>query len=249
MFDNYKDIFEKRGRSYHQAMITIPNARKQEFNLLLNYSDIQNGHVVCDIPSGGGYLEKMVKKKVFWVCIDPAMDFFKQRDVGSHNRKTLSKLETVALKSRSIDRLVSLAGLHHLADKQLFFAEVYRVLKNNGKFCIADVRKNSGTANFLNGFVNKYNSLGHRGKFLDHKTRDEMENCGLNLIEERVEKFFWEFDSFENMVNFCKLLFGIDGGNKEILMKGIEDHLGTQTINEKICMNWELVYYVGNKSL
>ena len=40
------------------------------------------------------------------------------------------------------------------------------------KIIIADVEENTPTANFLNIFVNEYNYLGHKGRFINEAAMD-----------------------------------------------------------------------------
>ena len=54
--NNYKDIFELRGRLYHQAMNDFPDARANEFLSVISEAGIKSGMTVVDIPSGGAYL-------------------------------------------------------------------------------------------------------------------------------------------------------------------------------------------------
>jgi hypothetical protein len=52
-----------------------------------------------------------------------------------------------------------------------FYREAHRLLKPNELFILADVQENTPVAHFLNGFVHRHNSQGHRGQFLSRQTR------------------------------------------------------------------------------
>ncbi len=56
MFEAYESIFSRRGQAYHRAMQLVPSARRNEFSAALEQVDLRRGDVVCDVPSGGGYL-------------------------------------------------------------------------------------------------------------------------------------------------------------------------------------------------
>ena len=55
MFDSYAEIFAERGAAYHRAMAECPNARDAEFLAVLEPLAGRGG-LLCDMPSGGGYL-------------------------------------------------------------------------------------------------------------------------------------------------------------------------------------------------
>jgi hypothetical protein len=51
----YAQIFDARGRDFHEAMIWLPKAREEEFRMIVHHADIRDGQMVCDYPAGGGY--------------------------------------------------------------------------------------------------------------------------------------------------------------------------------------------------
>ena len=53
---DYRSIFDARGDAYHRAMVEFPGARQQEFEHIVRVANVRAGQVVCDAPSGGGYL-------------------------------------------------------------------------------------------------------------------------------------------------------------------------------------------------
>lgn len=56
MFEAYESIFNRRGQAYHRAMQLVPGARRREFSAALELIGLHRGGVLCDVPSGGGYL-------------------------------------------------------------------------------------------------------------------------------------------------------------------------------------------------
>ena len=61
MFSTYKDIFDKRGLAYHEAMLKYPHARSHEFESILEQALVQSGQTLCDMPSGGGYIQRFIQ--------------------------------------------------------------------------------------------------------------------------------------------------------------------------------------------
>src|SRR5205814_3213379 len=56
MFDTYAEIFEQRAADYHYAMRQSPRARDAEFQVVLEPIRHAASGLICDMPSGGGYL-------------------------------------------------------------------------------------------------------------------------------------------------------------------------------------------------
>lgn len=241
MFESYKDIFNKRGLAYHKAMLTYPLARTEEFIRIIELAGIEDGHTVVDIPSGGCYLNSFIDKSVTTISIETSHEFV--RDSMSSNKNIILVCDDIAstsLKDQSVDRVASLAGLHHVMDKYSFFQEIHRILKTEGIFCIADAYHNSNVAKFLNIFVDQNNSMGHKGIFLDNNTRRELEAANFQICYDAPQQYCWEFNSTREMAEYCKLLFGIDRANQAEVVDGIKDYLGYLENSEKCLMNWEL---------
>ena len=56
-------------------------------------------------------------------------------------------------------------------------------------------------------------------------------------------KYYWRFDSLDDMVTYFQLLFGIDNASDEAILKGITNYLRYTLINNEYCLNWELIFY------
>ncbi len=52
--------------------------------------------------------------------------------------------------------------------------------------------------------------MGDHGVFWDKETAHQLETVGFQVLAHQVISFDWQFNSLEDMVNFCKLLFLID---------------------------------------
>ncbi|ALS98172.1 hypothetical protein AT746_07815 [Lacimicrobium alkaliphilum] len=59
MFDTYQEIFNNRAWSYHQAMQSVPDARRLEFEIALEYLQPETGQWIVDMPSGGDTLNSI----------------------------------------------------------------------------------------------------------------------------------------------------------------------------------------------
>ncbi len=242
----YEDIFNQRGNMYHYAMQKYPNAREEEFLNLLQYSDIKKEDVIADIPSGGCYLKKYISCD-FLYHIDSSIEFLNMCcDILNTAH---CQIDNTPFKKDFFDKVYSLAGTHHLDDKKLFFKEVKRVLKNKGKFIYADVQVGSKEDKFLNIFVDKYNKMGHKGLFIDANTISLMNKIGLTVQESKYKKFFWNFKSEKNMVDFIKNLFGLDLAQENEIFNAVKTYLGYKKEKNIIRLNWGLLYIYAKKDM
>lgn len=166
MLDSYQDIFNERGEAYHSAMKRFPEARRNEFGTLVGQLQPRPNEVICDMPSGGGYLCNYLPDDVRLELVETSKAFFERcPSVSDRVRRHLCRLDQTPFPNGSIDAVVSLAGLHHVEDLPVIFREVARILKPGGRFCLADVQDGSPVAGFLNGFIDVRSEDGNYRKY------------------------------------------------------------------------------------
>jgi len=249
MFKTYQDIFNQRGILYHQAMVKYPLARADEFNQIIKLSELQDNLVICDAPSGGCYLSNFIEPDLKIISIETSKEFIKNSENTAKNTIILCEnLGNIPLESGYLDRILSLAGLHHVDSKIGFYQEAYRLLKPTGMFCIADALENSKVAQFLDIFVDQYNSMGHQGSYLTSSTKQELESVGFEVVHDASIDYNWQFDSVASMANYCQLLFCIDRAQEQQIVDGIEKYLGYHEDDGRCSMNWELHFIKGIKT-
>lgn len=248
MFQSYEQIFSKRADAYQKAMELFPTARDREFQLVVEAADIKAGEVVCDAPSGGGYLRNYLPADIRrYLAVETAPDFNRHCPTGPHDRIILAPLDNIKIEDNSVDVCINLAGSHHLEVKSDFFREAWRILKPGGRFVIADVEAGTRVDRFLNQFVDQNNSMGHKGVFLDGQTVDDISACGFRIHSDELISFPWSFESGDDMSVYCKLLFGIDLARPETVFAAIEDILGYFPGPGKVNMEWSLRYIMASK--
>ncbi len=247
MFSEYRAIFKKRGHLYHQAMIRYPNARAEEFLHIVRMADMKDGDIVCDIPSGGGYLRHFVDRTTALCHIETSEVFAALCRANGALHVLLSTLEDIPVETGAVDKIISLAALHHVDEKNRFFSEAYRMLRKGGTLTIADVQAGSAVSEFLDGFVNEHNAMGHKGTYISAETQDEIERWGFTVRESTLIPFHWEFDSPQAMGRFSQLLFGIDKADSAQVVEGIRKHLGYDLDSTACRMNWELLFLNAKK--
>lgn len=249
MFQSYEQIFSQRADAYQKAMELYPTARDREFRLAVESARVEVGDVVCDAPSGGGYLRAYLPEGVqCYLAVETAPDFTGHCELGENDRIVRSPLTCLDLDDNSVDVCINLAGSHHLEDKTAFFREAARVLKAGGRLVLADVQAGSATDTFLNRFVHENNSMGHEGLFLDTGTARDLASCGFNIESDRLVTLPWSFEDRGHMAVFCKLLFGMDLASAESVARGIEDILGCIPGPGKVNLAWPLRYIAAVKS-
>ncbi len=246
----YQQIFDARGHSYNEACRKCPHARETERSHLIDRLDIRSGQRICDAPAGGGYLaegiERMGSNHKDIICIEPAKGF-----VEGINHKfswIRSELANLALQTESIDRLGSLAGLHHITEKLDVFQEAYRVLVPGGRIAVADVLDGTAVALFLNDSVDRLTETGHKGTFFQQgELTFLLRASGFENVSEQHVHFTWDFPDRTMLVWYCRQLFGL----VKSWPAGVEAELGRFfTIQEgdgSAHLPWSLTYAAATK--
>ena len=241
MFETYESIFSRRGEAYHRAMQLVPAARRKEFALALEHIGLRPGAVLCDVPSGGGYLVCNLPPDldIRLVAIDPSAVFAKTWE-DSRVEWCLAKLHQLPIGDGRIDAMVSIAGLHHADDRPLVLREMRRVLRRGGLLCILEVPVGAITDLFLNGFVHDHNSMGHEGRFVDDQFRIELTDAGFRIETDELCRYSWDFASEAEMVEFMGLMFWLDKAAPETICAGVKTILGVAGDGDGCKVNWEL---------
>lgn len=246
----YKEIFTARGGDYNRAMRLCPGARETERRLLIDLLDLRPGNVVCDVPAGGGYVAEGIEalgRNAAVVCVEPAAPF--ARGIAPRFPRVVSTLDRIALQDDSVDRVASLAGLHHLDSKAAFAAEAERILRPGGRIAVADVSAGSDVARFLNGSVDRLSVTGHAGEFL---ARGELAAlltaAGYRDVVEREQHCQWVFPDFEVLLVFFRELFGLAGRSDRDVRAAVTGDLDVDVTADAVRVSWSLAYAAGSKS-
>ena len=237
MFDSYAEIFAERGAAYHAAMAACSNARDAEFRAVLEPLAGHSG-LLCDMPSGGGYLAAHLPAAMRYVGVDPSDDFIDACPAGVERLK--AAITSVPLPDGSADCLVSLAALHHEPDLPAVFGEMRRLLKPGGRAVVCDVAVNTPPATFLNGFVDANNPMGHDGRFLDETTAGLIEAAGFVVGDDRVVDMPWQFASLTEAGAFCRQLFWMPKLSAEEVAAAMDREIGFDLIDGRPRLRWAL---------
>ena len=245
MFD-YRDIFELRGSYYHQAMEGFPNARAQEFLSVIQEAGIGAGMKVLDVPSGGGYLSRYLPDASV-IGLETSQTFARLAAARGENTLLYEK-DRLPIRTGCADRVLSIAGLHHVEDKCGIFAEMRRVLRPGALMIVADVAEGSPVQQFLDTFVGGHLDMGHSGWYFGDKTRSELKDAGLDIITDKGLDFCWCAPSLDQLAEFCRLLFGIVGAETSLVADAIRSYLGVRIMQDQVGLNWQLHCFVCRQS-
>lgn len=238
----YSDIFDLRGRLYHQAMETWPDVREAEFLSVRDAADISCGMTVVDVPSGGAYLGKYLEQ-VDLISLESSHAFAALAGTRSSSVLTYAGAK-FPLASGVADRVLSIAGLHHEENKEPLFSEMRRITRPQGKVVVADVGENSPVKRFLDEFVGRHCETGHSGWYFGDQTRGELANSGLKICSDRLLQYHWIASDPEQLAEFCRILFGMTLTDTATVLEGIEDYLGYERVNKGVGMKWELHCFI-----
>jgi SAM-dependent methyltransferase len=235
---NYADIFKLRGQLYHQAMQALPDARKNEFLSIIGEASISPGMTVVDVPSGGAYISRYLSE-VDLIGLE-VTELFAELAAQQGQNVALYENDHFPLKDASVDRVLSIAGLHHVHDKTAVFSEMRRVIDPAGRIVVADVDEDSFVRRFLDDFVGPYSETGHSGWYFGDSTRTQLDEAGLHIVADQQLEYLWCAADLNQLAEFCRLLFGMVKADTQTVAAGIRDYLGTQEFDEQIGLNWQL---------
>lgn len=112
-------------------------------------SEAKTGEICIDLGSGRGTdvlrLAEEVGEAGFVYGVDVTEEMIRKATttaskMGVENVKfVLSDLEQIPLESEIADLIISNCTLNHVSNKSKVWAEIYRLLKNGGRFVISDI--------------------------------------------------------------------------------------------------------------
>jgi SAM-dependent methyltransferase len=94
--------------------------------------------------------------------------------------------------------------------------EMRRVLRpGGGRLSILEVPVGAATDGFLNGFVDRHNSVGHEGRFVDDSFRADLAAAGFHIETDELCRYTWDFAGEDEMIEFINLMFWLDKATPE----------------------------------
>lgn len=241
--DEYARLFNVRGGKYDAAMTRHPRARDAEFDTAVAIAGVQAGDIVADIPCGGGYLARHLPAGVTLYSVDSSDVFADCMRAGGNQRFLACPITAVPLQDGVLDHVLSIAGLHHVAERRPFWRECARLLRRDGVLTVGDVEEGSAVARFLDGVVDRYTPTGHRGTYFDAGTVAELEQCGFRVEATESRRIGWQAADLPALAEFCRLLFGLEGIGIAELASVLVDEIGIVETASGVELDWRLVFY------
>jgi len=204
--NEYHQIFAQRGARYLRALSAYPDARAEEFEAAIASARPLAGQRIIDVPAGGGMLQRFLPSDCAVVRLECAPGFSQGPNLRSHARANASSWPVTG---GWADRVISVAGVHHLLDKRGFFQEAWRCLVPGGVLLLAEVAEGSAVADFLDGFVDAHNPEGHHGYYLNQLTVEQLQQTGFVVDSINDCSYQWRFADAEALVAFCSDQFGL----------------------------------------
>ncbi len=222
-------------------MQLCPKARDEEFVTALSLLQPSTKNVVLDVPAGGAYLREYLNNDIQYQGFDFSTGF-------NRNQNVEACTETyIPLPDSSVDKAICLAAIHHVEHKAEFVKELHRCLAPYGRLVIGDIIANSEPADFLNGFVDTWNSLGHDGDFIKPR-RDIalLEHAGFKA-RFQTNHYHWNFANSAECHNYLRQLFALD---KRPSTNELNDAIQTLGVTESASgfrLNWSLGFLIATK--
>jgi SAM-dependent methyltransferase len=236
---DYSAIFSARASRYVDASVRWPDVRAEEFETYLQSLQLQPGERLLDVPCGVGQLCRLKPASVNFTGLDPAADFV-SACASSNVPAVQGSLRASPFVEQAFDVVGSLTGVHHEADRHEIYSEWHRLLCGGGRLVVLDVWQGSGIGEFLNGFVNDWNSLGHCGVFLQDADLQALRSVGFVDVVVREFAYHWRADSDASMHAFMQDLFGLDLRPSLSLMQEAWQQLGWQPSVGECRIPWTL---------
>ena len=115
----------------------------------INYSDPFPGEQCVDLGSGRGTdvirLAELVGEKGFVFGIDAAEGMLKKAKKSALKLNVnnvdfiRAELDDLPIRSNSINLVISNCTINHAPDKEAVWQEIFRILKNGGRFVVSDI--------------------------------------------------------------------------------------------------------------
>jgi len=115
----------------------------------IDKSEVKSGEVCVDLGSGRGTdalrMAETVGSEGFVYGVDISEGMIKKarktaKKMGVENVKfIMSELESIPIPTNSVDLVISNCVLNHVENKQRVWKEIFRMLKEGGRFVISDI--------------------------------------------------------------------------------------------------------------
>lgn len=234
--NDYKSIFDKRAYEYSFASDKYPAIRENEFLSIISQAKINKNENVLDLACGNAVISNHLKNTNYY-GIDPCFSFLK----GIKQKNVITgSLRRLPFKNNYFHHVMCLTGLHHEISREEIYYECFRVLRDQGRFTIHDVKLNSNISIFLDSFVNSFNPSGHIGNYLGDEDVFKLQKIGF-ITQTSEVKYEWSANDINEMFDYMKNLFGLVNLPVEQFATEITKYLDISFDQHSYKVQWNLL--------
>jgi SAM-dependent methyltransferase len=242
-FTSWEKRFNDTHDDYFRISFKYPDVRLNEFISLREMAK-REFKKILEFPADGMMLNVLYPE----AHIDRAELI--EADFSSYpNPPMITDFSFSNIEHDTYEAIMSITPMHHSSciDQENYLSAAYKCLKNNGILVLGEVIKGSKEAKFLDGFVNTFSYNGHEGNYPSQALKAEIEKVGFLDVEVKVKKCPWVFQDEDQMIIFVTKIFGLKQLKPSFLLSNLETMLGLYEHNNKIYLDWELIYFKGMK--
>jgi hypothetical protein len=239
MITSYEERFG-RGVELDHAYINDNLPRVSEAQHLYKVLSSTKAKRILNVPFDGNLLGSVVKDEELTFA-----DFMVTPTTAHWNViETDTKLRGIP--RGYFDAIISIAGIHHLTDQEQseFILASRTTLKRTGRLLMVEVKENSPTSRFLDGFVGRYTATGHVGNYLKDNFVSVVSAAGYGRIERESMTHDWVFPDTDHLYDWMMNFFGLSRISKQTLLTAVNEILGMSSYKNSVVVDWELDYII-----
>jgi hypothetical protein len=240
---SYKERLQTHIDDYLRLVTDYPSVRYNEFNSLVRYADLANPKQILEVPAEGRVLERFYPDAMITRADLVPVKGTKEAAY------TLTDWSLSNIKSSYYDAVLALATLHHAtaSQKKNYIEGAYICLKSGGVIAFGEVEEASSLSIFLDEFVDQYSYTSHHGEYPEPNFSQVMEDAHFKNVTSDRLNCNWVFDSEAQLYKYITQLFGLRPMDEKLLLTALSDLLGFEMVDEKIHLNWQLLFFRGVK--
>ena len=145
--------YNKIGINYNQTRKADPYLTEQLLSLL----NPKEGGLYLDIGCGtGNYTHELQKRGFQFIGIDPSIEMLEKAKIKNKTIDwRIGTAEKTSLAPKSVDGIIGTLTIHHWADLEKGFSELFRVLKQDGQIIIFTSTPTQMNRYWLNHYFRK----------------------------------------------------------------------------------------------
>ena len=181
-------------------------ATKAERGVFMSFISLKLSDVILEIGCGTGRITIPLSKKckkIIGVDFSDRMLALAEKKSAGHKNIELRKLDVrrkLPFKNATFDKVVCPLAINHIENLDLFFGEIHRVLKRNGRFIFDDVNPDGDNAELRNpdllaARISMQNGLLFAHSITDlvhslHRVNFEIEKIKFTRYDKTIKHFY-----------------------------------------------------------